>query len=98
MGSLSCRDFRAIDDTLNSLHRPVAAGPLQNSLDVIHSVCRGFNFEQDYQAIVSLRDASSDWLRQASENLQKDLLVPRQLLGYCGNGANKFTHGMRSLI
>ena len=64
-------DFRAIDDTLNSLHRPVAAGPLQNSLDVIHSVCRGFNFEQDYQAIVSLRDASSDWLRQASENLQK---------------------------
>ena len=33
-------DFRAIDDTLNSLHRPVAAGPLQNSLDVIHSVCR----------------------------------------------------------
>ncbi|MBU3083608.1 enoyl-CoA hydratase/isomerase family protein [Acinetobacter seifertii] len=64
-------DFRAIDDTLNSLHRPVAAGPLQNSLDVIHSVCRGSSFEQDYQSIVSLRDASSDWLRQASENLQK---------------------------
>ncbi|MCP5876369.1 enoyl-CoA hydratase/isomerase family protein, partial [Klebsiella pneumoniae] len=64
-------DFRAIDDTLNSLHRPVAAGPLQNSLDVIHSVCRGSSFEQDYQAIVSLRDASSDWLRKASENFQK---------------------------
>lgn len=63
--------FRAIDDTLNSLHRPVAPGPLQNSLDVIHSVCRGINFEQDYQAIIGLSDARSDWLRQASENLQK---------------------------
>lgn len=37
-------DFRAIDDTLNSLHRPVGAGPLQNSLDVLHSVCRGVHF------------------------------------------------------
>lgn len=46
-------------------------GHYKNSLDVIHSVCRGSSFEQDYQAIVSLRDASSDWLRQASENLQK---------------------------
>lgn len=64
-------DFRAIDDTLTSLHRPVAAGPLQNSLDVIHSVCRGQNFEQDYESIVGLSDARSDWLRQASENLQK---------------------------
>ncbi|WP_334458929.1 enoyl-CoA hydratase/isomerase family protein [Acinetobacter soli] len=64
-------NFRAIDDTLNSLHRPVAAGPLQNSLDVIHSVCKGQNFEQDYQSIVGLIDARSDWLRQASENLQK---------------------------
>ena len=63
--------FRAIDDTLNSLHRPVGPGPLQNSLDVIHSVCRGVNFEHDYEAIVGLRDARSDWLRQASENLQK---------------------------
>ncbi|WAU75093.1 enoyl-CoA hydratase/isomerase family protein [Acinetobacter sp. TR11] len=63
--------FRAIDDTLNSLHRPVASGPLQNSIDVIHSVCRGQNFEYDYQAIIGLSDASSDWLRQASENLQK---------------------------
>jgi len=44
---------------------------LQNSLDVIHSVCRGVNFEHDYEAIVGLRDARSDWLRQASENLQK---------------------------
>ena len=64
-------DFRAIDDTLNSMHRPVGPGPLQNSLDVIHSVCRGVNFEHDYEAIVGLRDARSDWLRQASENLQK---------------------------
>lgn len=64
-------EFRAIDDTLNSLHRPVAAGPLQNSLDVIHSVCRGQHFEQDYEAIIGLNDARSDWLRQASENLQK---------------------------
>ena len=63
--------FRAIDDTLNSLHRPVASGPLQNSIDVIHSVCRGQSFEYDYQAIIGLSDASSDWLRQASENLQK---------------------------
>jgi enoyl-CoA hydratase/carnithine racemase len=64
-------DFRAIDDTLNSMHRPVGPGPLQNSLDVIQSVCRGVNFEQDYDAIVGLSDARSDWLRQASENLQK---------------------------
>ncbi len=64
-------DFRAIDDTLNSMHRPVSPGPLQNSLDVIHSVCRGVNFKQDYDAIVGLNDARSDWLRQASENLQK---------------------------
>ena len=64
-------DFRAIDDTLNSMHRPVGPGPLQNSLDVIHSVCRGVNFEHDYDAIVGLSDARSDWLRQASENLQK---------------------------
>ncbi|MEX5444117.1 enoyl-CoA hydratase/isomerase family protein [Acinetobacter schindleri] len=64
-------DFRAIDDTLNSMHRPVGPGPLQNSLDVIHSVCRGVNFKHDYEAIVGLKDARSDWLRQASENLQK---------------------------
>ena len=64
-------DFRAIDDTLNSLHRPVGAGPLQNSLDVLHSVCRGVHFEYDYEAIIGLSDARSDWLRQASENLQK---------------------------
>src|SRR5699024_5164374 len=64
-------DFRAIDDTLNGLHRPVGPGPLQNSLDVIQSVCRGVNFEHDYDAIIGLKDARSDWLRQASENLQK---------------------------
>jgi enoyl-CoA hydratase/carnithine racemase len=64
-------DFRAIDDTLNSLHRPVGPGPLQNSLDVIQSVCRGVSFESDYDAIIGLKDARSDWLRQASENLQK---------------------------
>ncbi|TXJ08313.1 MAG: enoyl-CoA hydratase/isomerase family protein [Acinetobacter sp.] len=62
-------NFRAIDDTLNSLHRPLAAGPLQDSLDVIHSVCRGYDFTQDYQAICGLASARSDWLRQASENL-----------------------------
>ncbi|KAA8735600.1 enoyl-CoA hydratase/isomerase family protein [Acinetobacter qingfengensis] len=65
----SAGDFRAIDDTLNSLHRPLAAGPLQNSLDVIHSVCRGQDFIQDYQSICGLGNARSDWLRQASENL-----------------------------
>ena len=64
-------DFRALDDTLNSLHRPVSPGPLQISLDVIHSVCRGSNFEHDYEAIIGLSDARSDWLRQASENLAK---------------------------
>ncbi|WOE32069.1 MULTISPECIES: enoyl-CoA hydratase/isomerase family protein [unclassified Acinetobacter] len=64
-------DFRALDDTLNSLHRPVGPGPLQNSLDTIHSVCRGIHFEHDYESIIGLGDARSDWLRQASENLQK---------------------------
>lgn len=64
-------DFRAIDDTLNSMHRPVGPGPLQNSLDVIQSVCRGVHFEHDYESIIGLNDARSDWLRQASENLQK---------------------------
>lgn len=63
--------FRAIDDTLDALHRPLSAGPLQDSLDVIHSVCRGQNFMQDYQAITSLMEARSDWLRQAGENLAK---------------------------
>ncbi|EPF74308.1 enoyl-CoA hydratase/isomerase family protein [Acinetobacter rudis] len=64
-------DFRALDDTLNGMHRPVPPGPLQNSLDVIHSVCRGVQFEQDYETILGLSDARSDWLRQASENLEK---------------------------
>lgn len=63
--------FRAIDDTLDALHRPLSAGPLQDSLDVIHSVCRGLDFMQDYQSIISLQDARSDWLRQAGENLEK---------------------------
>lgn len=70
-GHYPAGDFRAIDDTLNSLHCPVGPGPLQNSLDVIQSVCRGVNFEHDYESIIGLRDARSDWLRQASENLQK---------------------------
>ncbi|OTG66269.1 enoyl-CoA hydratase [Acinetobacter sp. ANC 4470] len=70
-GHYPAGDFRAIDDTLNSMHRPVGPGPLQNSLDVIQSVCRGVNFEHDYESIIGLSDARSDWLRQASENLQK---------------------------
>ena len=70
-GHYPAGDFRALDDTLNGMHRPVSPGPLQNSLDVIHSVCRGVNFESDYAAIIGLSDARSDWLRQASENLQK---------------------------
>lgn len=61
--------YRAIADTLIPLHRPIAAGPLQNSLDVITSVCRGQDFVQDYRAICGLSSATSDWLRQASENL-----------------------------
>ena len=70
-GHYPAGDFRAIDDTLNSMHRPVGPGPLQNSLDVIQSVCRGVIFEHDYESIIGLSDARSDWLRQASENLQK---------------------------
>ena len=70
-GHYPAGDFRAIDDTLNSMHRPVGPGPLQNSLDVIQSVCRGVSFEHDYESIIGLSDARSDWLRQASENLQK---------------------------
>lgn len=72
-------DFRAIDDTLNSLHRPVATGPLQNSLDVIHSVCRGQDFGQDYEAICGLLNARSDWLRQAGENLSNGALTTAAL-------------------
>jgi enoyl-CoA hydratase/carnithine racemase len=72
-------DFRAIDDTLNSMHRPVGPGPLQNSLDVIQSVCRGVSFESDYDAIIGLVDARSDWLRQSSENLHKGSLVTAAL-------------------
>ncbi|MFB2537794.1 MULTISPECIES: enoyl-CoA hydratase/isomerase family protein [unclassified Acinetobacter] len=62
-------DFRAIDDTLNSLHRPVPAGPLQKSLQTIEQACRGEDFLQDYQAISQLMSHPSDWLRQAAENL-----------------------------
>ncbi len=72
-------DYRALDDVLNGLHRPVAPGPLQNSLDVIQSVCRGVHFDYDYEAIIGLSDARSDWLRQASENLQKGSLVTAAL-------------------
>lgn len=61
--------FRAIDDVLNSLHRPLMAGPLQNSLDLIYEVCQGVDFIQDYRAICALSDTRSDWIRQASENL-----------------------------
>lgn len=67
----SAGDFRAIDDTLDELHRPLSSGPLQDSLDVIHSVCRGEDFMRDYQAILTLSDARSDWLRQAGDNLQQ---------------------------
>lgn len=70
-GDYPAGEFRALDDTLNSMHRPVPAGPLQNSLDVIHSVARGLDFAQDYESILALVDAPSDWLRQAAENLQK---------------------------
>lgn len=63
--------YRAIDDALDALHRPLPAGPLQDSLDVIRSVCKGQDFLQDYQSIIALRDAGSDWLQQAAENLQK---------------------------
>ncbi|WEV47894.1 enoyl-CoA hydratase/isomerase family protein [Acinetobacter sp. ESL0695] len=63
--------FRALDDVLNSMHRPVAVGPLQSSLDAIHTVCRGKSFTQDCDAILGLSEARSDWLRQAGENLQK---------------------------
>jgi enoyl-CoA hydratase/carnithine racemase len=62
--------FRAIDDTLDAMHRPLSSGPLQDSLDVIHSVCRGEDFLRDYESILSLTEARSDWLRQAGENLQ----------------------------
>jgi len=62
--------FRAIDDTLDALHRPLSSGPLQDSLDVIHSVCRGEDFMRDYQAITALTEARSDWLRQAGDNLK----------------------------
>src|SRR5690606_36796536 len=51
--------------------RPVSPEPLQYSLDVIHSVCRGINFEHDYESSIGLSDARSDWLRQSSENLKK---------------------------
>lgn len=71
--------FRAIDDTLNGIHRPVAAAPLQIALDAIHTVCNGIRFEQDYQAICQLSEAHSDWLRQAGENLKQGSLVTAAL-------------------
>lgn len=63
--------FRAIADTLDTLHRPMTPGPLLESLDLIHSVCRGVDFMQDYESIIGLKDARSDWLRLAAENLSK---------------------------
>ena len=65
------RSFRAIDDALNTIHRPLPAGPLQNSLEILSEVCQGNDFEKDYYGILSLIDARSDWLRQASESLKK---------------------------
>ncbi|GAB3043305.1 enoyl-CoA hydratase/isomerase family protein [Acinetobacter apis] len=86
--------FRALDDVLNSMHRPVAVGPLQNSLDTIHTVCKGVSFEKDYQAIVELDEARSDWLRQASENLQKGSVITAALtwlLWQWGKGGHSWT-------
>jgi enoyl-CoA hydratase/carnithine racemase len=82
----SAGDFRAIDDTLDELHRPLSSGPLQDSLDVIHSVCRGEDFMRDYQAILTLSDARSDWLRQAGDNLQQGCPSTAALTCYSGNG------------
>lgn len=62
--------FRAIDDALYHLHRPLPAGPLQNSLELISHVCQGEDFIRDYRAIVGLSQARSDWLRQAGDNLR----------------------------
>lgn len=64
-------DYRAIHDTLNRLHYPIAAGPLQNALDLIRQVCRGEDFLEDYQSITQLTNHSSDWLRQTAENLKQ---------------------------
>lgn len=65
------RAFISIANVLTHFHRPVPAGPLQNSLDILYDVCQGNNFEEDYYAIMSLVDSPSDWLRQAGESLQK---------------------------
>ncbi|MBF7695060.1 enoyl-CoA hydratase/isomerase family protein [Acinetobacter rathckeae] len=71
--------FRALDDVLHSLHRPVSVGPLQTALDAIHTVCNGLSFEQDYDAICQLSEAHSDWLRQAGESLKEGSLVTAAL-------------------
>ena len=70
--------FRAIDDTLNSLHRPVSSGPLQNSIDVIHSVCRGQSFEYDYQAIIGLR-------MQVVIGYVRQVRICKRFSKYCGD-------------
>lgn len=71
--------FRAIEDVLGALHRPTPAGPLQNSLDVLYHVCKGIDFIQDYNGILTLAESRSDWLRQASESLQKGSIVTAAL-------------------
>lgn len=67
----SSRAFRAIEDVLATIHRPMPAGPLQNSLETLSEVCQGQVFEEDYISILTLSDARSDWLRQASDTLRK---------------------------
>lgn len=62
---------RLISEHLNTFHRPLPAGALQMSLDSVYEVCQGQSFEADYAAILNLKDVRSDWLRQASKNLQK---------------------------
>ncbi len=55
-------------------------------------MCRGVSFESDYESIIGLSDARSDWLRQASENLQKGSPTTAALKrGYYGNGVKRFT-------
>jgi enoyl-CoA hydratase/carnithine racemase len=63
--------YHLVADALAVIHRPVVGEAFKNSLDEIYRVCRGMDFIEDYNAIISLSEITSNrWLKQAADNLK----------------------------
>jgi enoyl-CoA hydratase/carnithine racemase len=63
--------YHLVADALAVIHRPVVGEAFKNNLDDIYRVCRGVDFIEDYNAIISLSEVTSNhWLKQAADNLK----------------------------